>query len=206
VTAVSLTPHVIADAVARAHVAMATLEQELNAADAKLGDGDTGGMLARVIARMMEQKLTGVDDVGAALGALARAAAMATGSSLGTLLATGLLAMSREARGKSAIPLESLAGLLTLALEAMTARGGAKLGDKTVLDSLDAVIQSLVDTKSSSEAADAVVRATERALDEFRQSPNRVGRARIFGDATIGLDDPGMLAFARLARAMMHVS
>lgn len=76
----------IAAGVALAHGRMATLEQELNAADAKLGDGDTGGMLRRVLDLMAEQRMEGIDDVGVSLGILAKAAASATGSSLGTLL------------------------------------------------------------------------------------------------------------------------
>ena len=39
----------VAGAVERAHAAMAYLEQDLNEADSKLGDGDTGSMLARVM-------------------------------------------------------------------------------------------------------------------------------------------------------------
>ena len=32
-------------------------------------------------------------------------------------------------------------------------------------------------------------------MDEFRDKPNKIGRARIFGERTIGMDDPGMVAF-----------
>ena len=41
-------------------------------------------------------------------------------------------------------------------------------------------------------------RATDQALDRFRDQPNKLGRARMFGEKSIGLDDPGMLAFRRL--------
>ena len=37
-----------------------------------------------------------------------------------------------------------------------------------------------------------------QALDRFRDQPNQLGRARMFGAKSIGLDDPGMLAFRRL--------
>ena len=44
----------------------------------------------------------------------------------------------------------------------------------------------------------AADRATNQALDRFRELPNTLGRARMFGATSIGLDDPGMLAFRRL--------
>src|SRR3546814_19504700 len=84
----SITVASIGLAVARAQGAMPALEQELNAADAKLGDGDTGGMLARLVGRMAEQDLSAVPDLGRAFSILPRAAAAATGTSLGRLFAT----------------------------------------------------------------------------------------------------------------------
>jgi hypothetical protein len=45
----SLTSSNIRDAVSRIVAVLPALELELNEADSKLGDGDTGGMLARVI-------------------------------------------------------------------------------------------------------------------------------------------------------------
>jgi hypothetical protein len=44
--------------------------------------------------------------------------------------------------------------------------------------------------------------AADNALARFRGQPNRIGRARMFADASIGLDDPGMLAFARLTSVL----
>jgi dihydroxyacetone kinase-like protein len=198
----SVTVSTIASTVARAHQAMGPLEQVLNDADAKLGDGDTGGMLARVIGKMAEVDLSGAADPGAALTQLAKAATVATGSSLGTLFATGLLAAGREAKGRPAIAAGDLAGLVATARDAMIARGGASLGDKTVLDSLDAIAAALQGAKTIEGAAEAAAKSAAEALDAFRSKPNRIGRARMFGDQTIGHDDPGMLAIKALSAAL----
>lgn len=192
----------IAKAVAAANAAMADLEQALNAADAKLGDGDTGGMLARVLRRMAEIDTAGAADVGTALTQLAKAATMATGSSLGTLFATGLLAVGRHVRGHVSIEASELSSLVEIARDAMMARGGASLGDKTVLDSLDAIAGGLKDVATAASPAKSAADAATRALIDFRQKPNRIGRARMFGDQTIGIDDPGMLAIAELTKAL----
>ncbi len=179
-----------------AHEAMSGLEQVLNAADAKLGDGDTGTMLARLFAGLSKTDLSQAEDLGTAFRALARAAAISTGSSLGTLVATALMTFGRETKGQETVDAAAVPALLAKAMEAMMARGKAELGDKTILDSINAIIRRLNETpdiKAAAEAAEAV-------LDEFRTKPNRIGRARMFGDQTIGIDDPGMLAVTRLAK------
>jgi dihydroxyacetone kinase-like protein len=179
-----------------AHKAMGDLEQVLNAADAKLGDGDTGTMLARLFAGLAQTDLSQASDISTAFYALARAAATSTGSSLGTLVATALLTLGKETKGQDAIEPSAMPALLAKAMDAMMARGKAELGDKTILDSVDAIIRRLAETPDLQAAADA----GEDALNKFRSMPNRIGRARMFGDQTIGIDDPGMLAVARLTR------
>jgi len=189
--------------VGKAAAAMVGLEQELNAADAKLGDGDTGGMLARVISAIDKAAIPSDEDIGACFSAYAKAAAVATGSSLGTLFATALMAFARETKGQSAVPVFELAPLLVKARDAMMARGGAKLGDKTVLDAIDAAAQALEGVGDTAEAKAKAVEATAGILVAFRGKPNKIGRARMFADQTIGLDDPGMLAFAKLCEAIV---
>ncbi|SOC45125.1 dihydroxyacetone kinase-like protein [Rhizobium subbaraonis] len=188
--------------VSKAAAAMVELEQELNAADAKLGDGDTGGMLARVISAIDKAAAASDEDVGACFSAYAKAAAVATGSSLGTLFATALMTFAKGTKGHEAVPLSELAPLFAKARDAMMARGGAALGDKTVLDAIDAVARALEGVSDPLVAKRLAVEATQAALLEFHGRPNKIGRARMFADQTIGLDDPGMLAFAKLCKAV----
>ena len=186
-------------AVTAAQAGMAELEQELNAADSKLGDGDTGSMLARVLGKLAEADLAAAPDLGMAFMALARAAVSATGSSLGTLLATALLTLGKETRGRDAIAWPELGPLLTKARDAMIARGGAKLGDKTVLDALDALVHA-IDGLDQPALREAALKAGPAVLERFRDLPCQIGRARMFADKSIGIDDPGMLAFVKLTQ------
>ena len=192
----------IAGGVDRAHRAMAGLEQELNRADAALGDGDTGGMLARVLARMADAGAAAAPDVGAALSLLAKAALAGTGSSLGTLMATGLLAVARQTQGQAEVDWRRLGDLLGAARDAMMARGGAQLGDKTVLDAIDAVATACAGLSDPTAIAAAARTAANQALESYRDRPCKIGRARMFAERSVTLDDPGMLAFARLVDAV----
>ncbi len=187
--------------IARAIAKMASFEQELNEADAKLGDGDTGTMLANVVRKFAEVDIQADGDVGEAFRNLAKAAAAATGSSLGTLFATGLLAMSKQTSGEKEVAWERLGELLRTACAAMLARGGSNLGDKTVLDALDAAAEGAAQAKGKSAPAMAVSAAAEK-LELLRPEQCKIGRARMFADKSRGIDDPGMLAFVGLALAL----
>jgi dihydroxyacetone kinase len=189
------------NAVRAAHRGIAELEQKLNAADSRLGDGDTGSMLARVIAKLDEVDLDAAPDLGAAFSLFARAAVSATGSSLGTLFATALMTLSMETRGRRTVDWTELGGLLAKACDAMIARGGAKLGDKTVLDALHAVAKT-IDGCDQVEIPMLTHQAIRETMDRFRGLPCQIGRARMFGDNSIGFDDPGMLAIAELSACL----
>jgi dihydroxyacetone kinase len=158
-------------------------------------------MLARVIEKMAATDLSATSDIGAAFNALARATMSATGSSLGTLLATALLALAKATKGRSEIPWPELSSLIGQAIEAMRARGGASLGDKTILDALHRVAQSLAGITDASTAGDAACAAeagARAALEHFKPLPCKIGRARLFPEKSTGAHDPGMLALALL--------
>lgn len=193
----------VRSAARKASAAMDELKLVLNEADARMGDGDTGSMLARVLklladAAEKDESAT----VGKACFALARTAASATGSSLGTLLATALMSIAKSTQEAAEVEWSALGALITDAQQKMAARGGAVLGDKTILDGLQAVSIAIGDSNDRQSVADAARKGAYGALDCFRDKPNRMGRARMFADATIGLDDPGMLALAKLIDAI----
>jgi dihydroxyacetone kinase len=192
----------LARATANTKMRMATLEQALNEADSRLGDGDTGVMLARVVEAMAAIDYAGQPDIGAALAQMARSTASVTGSSLGTLIATGLLAVSKRAKGEAAIAWADLGGHLTVAVEAMAARGGAELGDKTVLDILDAIAGALTGKSEPAALTEAAIAAARGTLVAFRDRPCRIGRARMFAEKSVGMDDPGMLAVHEIVLAV----
>lgn len=138
------------------------------------------------------------EDIGMALLGCAQAFTKSSGSSYGTLMATGLMSAAKELRGQQEIESESIPGLIAGARDKMQARGKAELGGKTVLDSLDYVART---TDKADDKASAAAEAVDRALEDFRDKPATVGRARIFGEKSIGLDDPGMLAMQSVIRA-----
>jgi dihydroxyacetone kinase len=188
----------LAAAVAKAAQTFDTHEADLNAADSKLGDGDTGSMLKRLSAGLAATEVSNAASLGDAFRALAMAASASTGSSLGTLVMTALMSFAKATAGKPAIAAADLPPLLDAAIESVLKRGGAHPGDKTFVDSLIAISAALATAPDPASARSAA----HAALDQFRDLPNRLGRAGRYGDGSRGLDDPGMLAVALFCDAL----
>ena len=90
------------------------------------------------------------DDVGMALFQCAKAFTKSSGSSYGTLLATGLMSVAKKKKGHQELQVEEISALLNDALDAMKQRGKAELGDKTVLDVIAASSQAAKDQSDGS--------------------------------------------------------
>ena len=175
---------------------------ELNAADGLLGDGDLGITMVRGFREIIEVRDSLPDDVGMALFQCAKAFTKSSGSSFGTLLATGLMSVAKKKKGQQEIQVEEISALLDDALDAMKQRGKAELGDKTVLDVIAASSQAAKDQSDGSSVLKAINDAVTSTIDEFRSRQSKIGRARIFSEKSIGLDDPGMLAFRKMLEAL----
>ncbi|MDX7953489.1 dihydroxyacetone kinase subunit L [Lichenihabitans sp. Uapishka_5] len=172
---------------------------ELNAADGALGDGDLGITVSK---GFMEAKNSALPaDVGLAFMECAKAFQRVSSSSYGTLVATAFMSAAKACKGREAVPADEVPALLKGALDAMMARGKGQLGDKTVLDSLAAVEAALCDAPEGEMHATAVDTA-KRTLEEFRQKPNKLGRARSYGERSVGLADPGQLALLRIVEGL----
>jgi dihydroxyacetone kinase-like protein len=171
---------------------------ELNSLDGKLGDGDIGVTMSNGM-KLVSASLDDLPaDVGMALFKCAQAFSSVSGSSFSTLLATGLMSAAKECKGRIEVPWGETADLLGGAIEKMASRGRSELGEKTVLDALEAVRQAAVAKDDPAEILAAADAAVAQTLETFLQKPNKQGRARMFGEKSIGQHDPGMVVIKRI--------
>ncbi len=188
--------------IARLTGAMEREFDALNAADGALGDGDLGVTMTRGMRLVTEGAADLPADLGQALLRCAQAFTKTSGSSYGTLTATGLMAIAKAVKGRETVEVSEISELVAMARDAMAQRGKAGVGGKTVLDSLDAVAQATAGLNDGAAVAAAARAAVREALENFRDQPATVGRARIFAEKSIGMDDPGMLAMAAIVEAL----
>jgi len=178
--------------------------EELNTLDGMLGDGDLGVTVVRGLRGVQAAVPNLPGDVGMALLACAQAFTRTSGSTFGTLLAIGLMSAARATRGREDVPWQEMPSLLATAVAAISHRGDSRLGEKTMLDSLDAIRVACEGAKEPSDLLPCAMAAGKAALDEFRGKPAQQGRARIFGEKSVGRDDPGMVAVLRMVESLEH--
>lgn len=183
---------------------------ELNRLDSYAGDGDFGITMTEA-ALAVEDVLSTTEQVGVAqlLSSCGAAIARRAPSTSGTLVATGLLAAAKVITGSPGADqtAETLERAFRAALESIQARGKAVVGDRTLVDGLDAVCQSLGQFAAArsdvGEALDAAARAASAAADATVNMTPRVGRASWVPERAAGHADAGctMLAIVLTAAA-----
>ena len=171
---------------------------EFNAAVGKIGDGDLGVTILNGLEEVNNNKVNFKDDMGANFMLCSQAFVKKSGSSFGTLIAFSLMNISKNLKGKTECNHEDIISIFETALKTIQERGKTKLGDKTIVDSLDLIIKKL---KGNSNYSEVFQSATKQALENFKGKKILIGRARMFEDKTKDLDDPGMLALNKLSEA-----
>jgi len=174
---------------------------ELNELDGRLGDGDLGATLEKCARLMRDALAVSSATPSDVFKACAVACSRASGSSFGTLMAVAFMTLAKLTAGRSTLGPADVAPLLGDIIDALMARGRSTLGDKTLLDSLEAVRRAVAAIPNPESLHRQSLAAALQALDEFKDRPNLIGRARMFGEKSIGLDDPGMVAVARIIGA-----
>nr|WP_244259455.1 DAK2 domain-containing protein [Rathayibacter sp. VKM Ac-2759] len=106
-------------------------------------------------------------------------------------------------KGKQALEPADVVAMLRAAIEGIKKRGGADLGDKTLLDALvpmtDAIEADAAEGRPAAEIARHVADVGRSAAEATSTLQARRGRASYTGERSIGSPDPGAIAMAVLA-------
>ena len=170
---------------------------DFNAADGKIGDGDLGVTILHGLKEINNNIDKFSDDMGANFMICSQSFVKKSGSSFGTLIAFSFMNISKNLKGNTECNHEDIVDIFETALKTILERGKTSLGDKTIADSLDLIIKKLKDNQNYSEIFKS---ATKQSLVEFKGKKIKIGRARMFEDKTMELDDPGMYALNKLSQ------
>lgn len=164
-------------------------EADLNALDAKSGDGDTGSTLASAARALTSaQDRLPLADHAALLGAIGQELSQVMGGSSGVLLAIFFAAAGDAATGG-----RSLTEALKAGLARMQEVGGARLGDRTMVDALAPALDVLDIGRTA--AAKAARAGAERTGEMGKAGSGRA--AYVNREQLLGNVDPGAEAVAR---------
>ncbi|MFI2486051.1 dihydroxyacetone kinase family protein [Promicromonospora kroppenstedtii] len=189
----------------RAQGALHDAEQMLGDLDAVAADGDHGRGMCRGIDAAVDAA-----DAARAAGAdapsvLRRAAdawADKAGGTSGALWGVGLLALADALPPDAPVTVDHLLAGFTAARDQVQAVGGARVGDKTMVDALHPAVEAFaaaVDAGTAPAGAwSAAVVAARAGAASTENLTARRGRARVLGDKSLGVPDPGATSLALL--------
>lgn len=178
--------------------------EELGRLDSVAGDGDHGiGMQRGITAAATAAALAAERGHGVAhtLDAAGRAWAEKAGGTSGALWGLGLRTAAAHLAGTDDITDHDIATAVSVGIAAIRDTGGARVGDKTMVDAAAPFAETLA-ARIGDDGVDAwhaAAREASRGAAETSRLGARTGRARAHGDKSIGYPDPGAVSFALLA-------
>ncbi len=179
-------------------------EDELTEMDRVTGDGDLGTSMERAAkAALAALGSYPLDDVPATLKALGHTLRHELGGSSGPLYGVLFVRCGSVLVESGGTALAQWAEALDQGCQAISELGGAKPGDRTMLDALDPFVRALK-TGVGGKVQDVVliaVEAAEQGVEATSQMKPRLGRSSYLGDRVLGYPDPGAKAVAVWLRA-----
>lgn len=188
-------------------VADAIIEAEplLSKADRDLGDGDHGlGMKRGMEAVKIKLSDATVGSVEQVLVTAGMAMMSSMGGASGALFGTLFRSAGKALAGRPFLDSEGLAIGLRAALDGVMKRGGAKPGDKTMIDALAPAAEAAETqmAKPLPEALDAILTAAQNGVEASKAMIAQFGRAKTLGEGCLGFPDAGALSITVILTAM----
>jgi len=170
--------------------------------DSRFGDGDHGVTMGKIAGLFVSACQSWQDEtIGSFLTDLSDRIMGVGGGSAGPLYGTLVGGLAGPLKEEKEIDETLLRTMMQSCLDEMYDITKARVGDKTMMDALIPAVQAVCNCPGS---VDEILRAASDAATEGAQStaafPSRFGRARHYGDQTIGTCDAGALSTALLFR------
>lgn len=178
-------------------------EGELTEIDSRFGDADHGLTMVK-IANAIEGAVDAADGgIQEMLDDVAMAVMVLNGGSAVPLWNTWLDALQEEAPEGDSVDAGRLKAMFAHALDELSDMSGAQVGDKTMMDAFVPACEAIASCEGDEAdlffaAADAARRGAERSKD----FPSKFGRAKSYGDKTIGTPDAGAVSMACFFRGL----
>ena len=181
-------------------------EEYFSQLDAVVADGDFGYSLARGFSAVLAD-FDQFDraNIGAFLKKIALVISSRVGGASGPLWGTAFLRAAATAGDKQTLAPSDVIAMLRAAAGGIQQRGGAVLGDKTLLDALipatDALEAALARPDGTA-ALQFAAKEARRAAEATASMIARKGRAAYTGERSIGSVDAGAVAIAVIAEGI----
>ena len=184
-------------------------KEYLSELDGAIGDGDHGVNMAKCF-REVKKKLPECQgkEAEGILKDVGMVVLNSVGGAMGALYGTFFLKLAQASSGKKALQLDDLVEMFQMAEQGIIDIGKAKVGDKTLIDTLSPAVRSLEDSRDKdrplSEALMAFKDAAKKGMESTKDMIAKIGRASRLGERTIGHQDAGATSCYLILSAMVN--
>ena len=184
--------------------AVTAAEQELSDIDARFGDADHGLTMSKIAGAISAAVEASGDGIQSMLDDAAMAVMELNGGSAVPLWNTWLDGMQENAPEGDEIGVDGLKAMFAGAYEALEDISGAKVGDKTMMDALIPATEAIAAYSAGDEAGlfAAAAGAAAAGAENSKNFVSRFGRAKSYGEQTIGTPDAGAVSMAYFFRGL----
>jgi len=170
-------------------------KQYLSDIDGMIGDGDHGINMNKGFTMCRAELDNNPGDLAHGLKILSKILMMKIGGSMGPLYGKFFKAFAVTIEGKEEIGIDEIDEALKAMVEAIATISPAKVGDKTLVDTLipaaGAYNKAHLKGKSFSEAIEALKMAAREGRDSTKNMVAKLGRASRLGERSRGVQDAG---------------
>lgn len=172
----------------------------LSEIDGKIGDGDHGVNMAKGFGLAADRLRNKDVSLAEGLDTLGTVLLTEIGGSMGPLYGVMFNEFAEQLEGVENIDAATFSRMLHAGLDGIQSIGSAKLGDKTLLDTLIPAINAFDEANNKgspfSQALDALSAAAEAGRDSTLNLVAKIGRASRLGERSIGVLDAGATSCA----------
>ena len=167
----------------------------LSEIDGAVGDGAHGINMAKGFSMVGDGLDEQPDDIGSLLHYVGMTLLTHIGGAMGPIYGTFFMKMGKAVMGKKSLEASDVSGMLTAALEGVVKRGGAEVGDKTLVDTLHAAEQAFnraIESGSTlDKSLDDMMAAARTGMESTKDMVAKKGRSSRLGERSRGTIDAG---------------
>lgn len=166
--------------------------------DAKIGDGDHGINMSNGF-RKIKQKLSESeqDDIGEILITTGKVLLNEIGGAMGPLYGGAFVKAGTSLKGKTSLEKEDFAGIFSDFLESVKSLGGAKIGDKTMVDTLEPFVDTLnaeIQKNDLDYAFSKALASAKKGMESTKEMVSNIGRSSRLLERSKGHLDVGAVS------------
>lgn len=185
--------------------------QYLNDLDAPIGDSDHGESVTNAF-RKVKETIDNISweerDIGKLLQEAGKSIVFSGGAAMGPLYGTAFMDAGKVVSGKSELTVEDFVTLWEAFAGGIARRGQAKVGEKTMYDTIYPMVKVLKESLTAGESFEKMltkaIEAARQGMESTKEMLSLRGRSSRLGERSIGHIDPGAASSFIVIKAFLE--